>query len=140
MCGHPAIASPPLLLDTTIPPCAISINPLPGMAKVLLLDQPFSVALIDKLTNQSGTTQLTWFAMPDAPEGVRKNRSCEFCRMRKVRCDGQKPSCRTCINHQRECFYKPSSLKPRYEYFLLPRNDDSQAATYCGCVIMIVLY
>ncbi|PKK48898.1 hypothetical protein CI102_5460 [Trichoderma harzianum] len=45
--------------------------------------------------------------MSDRQGGKRRilARSCEFCRIRKVRCSAQKPSCASCLKHGKECVY-----------------------------------
>lgn len=32
-------------------------------------------------------------------EDAKISRSCDFCKSKKVRCDGNKPSCNYCLNH-----------------------------------------
>ncbi|KAM6480527.1 nitrogen assimilation transcription factor nirA [Trichoderma sp. SZMC 28011] len=45
--------------------------------------------------------------MSDRQGGKRRilARSCEFCRIRKVRCSAQKPKCASCVKHGKECVY-----------------------------------
>ena len=47
------------------------------------------------------------------------SRSCEFCRMRKVRCNAQRPSCGSCIRHKQRCVYITSIPKARSVPLLL---------------------
>ncbi|EHA21656.1 hypothetical protein ASPNIDRAFT_183566, partial [Aspergillus niger ATCC 1015] len=32
-------------------------------------------------------------------------RACQFCRVRKIRCDNEKPTCGSCQRHDRQCVY-----------------------------------
>ncbi|KAK9467067.1 fungal-specific transcription factor domain-containing protein [Lipomyces arxii] len=40
-------------------------------------------------------------------------RACDCCRKRKVRCDGQMPSCANCINYKTECVFTYTERKKR---------------------------
>lgn len=42
-----------------------------------------------------------------------KTWACSSCQTRKIKCDGNKPSCGTCLAHQRQCRYDPRALQSR---------------------------
>ncbi|KAH8747631.1 hypothetical protein F5883DRAFT_721256, partial [Diaporthe sp. PMI_573] len=42
---------------------------------------------------------------PDSPMTFRSRRSCENCRRKKTRCNGQKPTCALCARLKQRCFY-----------------------------------
>ncbi|KAJ2356376.1 hypothetical protein H4S01_006712, partial [Coemansia sp. RSA 2610] len=46
-----------------------------------------------------------------APVRKRLSLACTTCRQRKVKCDGQRPSCRTCAKFNWPCIYQPSNRK-----------------------------
>ncbi|KUJ11238.1 uncharacterized protein LY89DRAFT_594836 [Mollisia scopiformis] len=53
----------------------------------------------------------------DGDTSSRKQRrapmACEFCRRRKMRCNNEKPTCRNCKEHGRDCIYYELEKKPR---------------------------
>ncbi|KAJ2501687.1 hypothetical protein GGH96_001760 [Coemansia sp. RSA 1972] len=46
-----------------------------------------------------------------APVRKRLSLACTTCRQRKVKCDGNRPSCRTCAKFNWPCIYQPSNRK-----------------------------
>ncbi|KAI1299481.1 fungal-specific transcription factor domain-containing protein [Xylaria venustula] len=40
-------------------------------------------------------------------------RACQFCRRRKIRCDGERPQCSHCLSGNRSCIYNDGPLRPR---------------------------
>ena len=42
---------------------------------------------------------------------LRVSRACDQCRRKRDRCDGQQPSCRSCLNSKRTCTYNESTKK-----------------------------
>ncbi|KAI7827879.1 hypothetical protein BX661DRAFT_129831, partial [Kickxella alabastrina] len=46
-----------------------------------------------------------------APVRKRLSLACTTCRQRKVKCDGGRPSCRTCAKFNWPCVYQPSNRK-----------------------------
>ncbi|KAJ2638408.1 hypothetical protein GGF44_002802, partial [Coemansia sp. RSA 1694] len=46
-----------------------------------------------------------------APVRKRLSLACTTCRQRKVKCDGERPSCRTCAKFSWPCIYQPSNRK-----------------------------
>ncbi|KAJ1920611.1 hypothetical protein H4219_001169 [Mycoemilia scoparia] len=44
---------------------------------------------------------------------VKLLQSCDFCRRRKVKCDGGKPVCSTCVRHKENCHYSPLAVPRR---------------------------
>lgn len=40
-------------------------------------------------------------------------RACQFCRVRKIKCDKAQPACTSCIAHNRTCVYKHEKPRPR---------------------------
>ncbi|KAH7173958.1 fungal-specific transcription factor domain-containing protein [Fusarium flagelliforme] len=47
--------------------------------------------------------------MPDAQPRIRRRatEACTFCRKRKIKCNGQRPSCINCQTYEKECVYEP---------------------------------
>ncbi|KAJ5605204.1 hypothetical protein N7510_010358 [Penicillium lagena] len=87
-------------------------------------------------------------AIPRAPNATtinhrrRSQRACESCRQRKIKCDGNRPSCRQCIDHSQQCSYEDvkrvrdqkrlGSLSKRvdqYESLLRELEVDADAST-----------
>lgn len=48
---------------------------------------------------------------PSGRNRLRVSRACNECRRRKDRCDGQRPSCKSCIENGRLCSYEPSKKR-----------------------------
>ncbi|KAJ1940371.1 hypothetical protein FBU59_003831 [Linderina macrospora] len=48
---------------------------------------------------------------PTAPVRKRLSLACTTCRQRKVKCDGARPSCKTCAKFNWPCIYQPSNRK-----------------------------
>ncbi|ORX74254.1 hypothetical protein DL89DRAFT_220126, partial [Linderina pennispora] len=46
-----------------------------------------------------------------APVRKRLSLACTTCRQRKVKCDGARPSCKTCAKFNWPCIYQPSNRK-----------------------------
>ncbi|KAJ3268150.1 hypothetical protein HDU76_011498, partial [Blyttiomyces sp. JEL0837] len=53
-----------------------------------------------------------------------KRWSCEFCRQRKVKCDGGKPRCGFCVRKNVECVYMGLPRKERK--LISPKRDDNE--------------
>lgn len=87
-------------------------------------------------------------AIPRAPNATtishrrRSQRACEPCRQRKIKCDGNRPSCRQCIEHNQQCSYEDvkrvrdqkrlgslSRRVDRYESLLRELEVDADATT-----------
>ena len=50
--------------------------------------------------------------------------ACEACRSKKSKCDNDRPSCGSCIQHGIECIYKASNIAPMYLFAVLYCADD----------------
>lgn len=50
----------------------------------------------------------------NAPQPKILARACRFCRNRKSKCDTEKPSCGSCVAHNRQCVYSLEPPKKRY--------------------------
>ncbi|KAJ2452853.1 hypothetical protein EV183_002662 [Coemansia sp. RSA 2336] len=61
----------------------------------------------------NGTSKSTTESKDEKAAPVRKRLSlaCTTCRQRKVKCDGGRPSCRTCAKFNWPCIYQPSNRK-----------------------------
>ncbi|KDQ05863.1 hypothetical protein BOTBODRAFT_39917 [Botryobasidium botryosum FD-172 SS1] len=58
---------------------------------------------------------------------IRKGAACNGCRVRRCRCDGERPMCGTCLhNNEPECTYNAMELRPRTA-ILQQRVDDLEA-------------
>ncbi|KAI8867984.1 hypothetical protein GQ42DRAFT_48737, partial [Ramicandelaber brevisporus] len=51
-------------------------------------------------------------------------RTCNLCRKRKIKCDGNKPSCVNCTKYGAECHYRPMARSKRSR-----KSDKSRSAT-----------
>ncbi|KAJ5806806.1 C6 transcription factor [Penicillium riverlandense] len=99
---------------------------------------------------RGGSPNLAWnkVAIPRAPNATtishrrRSQRACEPCRQRKIKCDGNRPSCRQCIEHNQQCSYEDvkrvrdqkrlgslSRRVDRYESLLRELEVDADATT-----------
>jgi hypothetical protein len=112
--GHPS--RPVLAIDTAAPG---SINRLNQMS-VLGSSAPMSRNVSDSISvKSSGSTDTTI-------EGSGKQRTkkitvaCNFCRSRKLKCDGGRPACTQCIKRSNPCDYMPHSKRRRG----VPRRTD----------------
>jgi hypothetical protein len=48
------------------------------------------------------------------PTRRRALQACEACRSKKSKCDNERPSCGSCIQHGIDCVYKVSNMAPAY--------------------------
>jgi len=58
------------------------------------------------------------------PTRRRALQACEACRSKKSKCDNDRPSCGSCIQHGIECIYKASNMAPTYMFTVLSCADD----------------
>ncbi|KAJ1673048.1 hypothetical protein EV182_005989, partial [Spiromyces aspiralis] len=63
------------------------------------------------------------------PPQIKLLQSCDFCRRRKVKCDGTKPTCSTCVRHKVPCHYSPLTIPRRRSG---KRNRDVNGASNVG--------
>ena len=63
----------------------------------------------DDLHNAYGTATATEAA--DTSKRKRVSRACDRCRAKKDKCDGQRPSCLTCLANGLQCSYDPVTKK-----------------------------
>ena len=63
----------------------------------------------DDVNNANGTTAATEAA--DTIKRKRVSRACDRCRAKKDKCDGQRPSCSTCLASGLQCSYDPVTKK-----------------------------
>ncbi|KAJ2615796.1 hypothetical protein H4S08_001066 [Coemansia sp. RSA 1365] len=71
------------------------------------------VSAISKPSTDASATDAPTEKKDDKAAPVRKRLSlaCTTCRQRKVKCDGGRPSCRTCAKFNWPCIYQPSNRK-----------------------------
>jgi len=50
------------------------------------------------------------------PTRRRALQACEACRSKKSKCDNDRPSCGSCVQHGIECIYKASNMAPTYMF------------------------
>jgi hypothetical protein len=55
------------------------------------------------------------------PTRRRALQACEACRTKKSKCDNERPSCGSCIQHGMECIYKNAPFVPVYGSWILLR-------------------
>lgn len=48
------------------------------------------------------------------PTRRRAHQACEACRAKKSKCDNERPSCGSCLQHGAECIYKGTPFVPVY--------------------------
>lgn len=74
----------------------------------------------------------------EAPAKHRRiSRACNFCRSKKIKCDGAEPKCSTCIAHNKSCDYSQRGKKrgvPAGQYQLLLHHQ-ALAEYLLGCLI-----
>ncbi|KAJ2444142.1 hypothetical protein GGF42_006401 [Coemansia sp. RSA 2424] len=102
----------------------MSCPPLPSSRRPMLPDAAAAVAPDSEPPHACASAVLASAASPSPAEAsperkddksapVRKRLSlaCTTCRQRKVKCDGERPSCRTCAKFSWPCIYQPSNRK-----------------------------
>ncbi|KAJ1920814.1 hypothetical protein H4219_001050 [Mycoemilia scoparia] len=62
-------------------------------------------------TSSSSTTAQSATTKTASPVRKRLSLACTTCRQRKVKCDGGRPSCKTCAKFNWPCVYQPSNRK-----------------------------
>ena len=99
---------------TSSPP---SKRPLEGLSRTLL--HPPAKR---RLGEPNGISGVTGENGKNFPTRRRALQACEACRAKKSKCDNERPSCGSCIQHGVECTYKGTPYIPVYDPFPISCN------------------
>ena len=94
---------------TTSPP---SKRPLEGLSPTL--PHPPAKRRLGELNGINGVTGENGKSFPTRRRALQ---ACEACRAKKSKCDNERPSCGSCIQHGVECVYKGAPFVPVYAPF-----------------------
>ncbi|KAI0542721.1 hypothetical protein GGR58DRAFT_451708 [Xylaria digitata] len=78
-------------------------------------------------TQTTHSTPTTQIYAPKTDNKPRRHTACDGCRLSKIRCDGEKPSCGKCISLSRPCIYSPSRKKRKSHTAATPVPSDFEA-------------
>jgi hypothetical protein len=91
----------------------MGVDPMTTLATAPTL--PNSTNISQATVTESTSSQTTGPKPIDTDNKVKKRSrrtlACDDCRRRKVRCDGNRPSCTSCIRHGTTCHYQESAKK-----------------------------
>ncbi|OAX42841.1 hypothetical protein K503DRAFT_682402 [Rhizopogon vinicolor AM-OR11-026] len=110
--GHGSVRHPPLPMPRDIPPGA-DLRGLPLSRP--MADGPSSSQLQGKTASGRSSKQRT----------KKITVACNFCRSRKLKCDGGRPACSQCVKRSNLCDYMPQTSKRRNPH--RPPKEDSES-------------